>query len=197
MAYIPEKHQKYDLLPMCRKEGGEVFSYSSEMEHQIADLLPEHESVIPYGYDSYEAFDKQLAGYITQYGTEDGKLNRLGQLLSEYKSDIKRRNIKENWSVLKYIGESTGGIGGFTHGRYYYWPCFVEGPEYEGVIDDEEFTSYLASIGCSDKGYQSLDEALADGVREFASERDIWEIVEDPTGMATRMLGLDIGGTYE
>ncbi len=96
---------------MCRKEGGEVFSYSSEMEHQIADLLPEHESVIPYGYDSYEAFDKQLAGYITQYGTEDGKLNRLGQLLSEYKADIKRRNIKENWSVLKYIGESTGGIG--------------------------------------------------------------------------------------
>lgn len=135
--------------------------------------------------------------YITQYGTEDGKLNRLGQLLSEYNADIKRRNIKENWSVLKYIGESTGGIGGFTHGRYYYWPCFVEGPEYEGVIDDEEFTSYLASIGCSDKGYQSLDEALADGVREFASERDIWEIVEDPTGMATRMLGLDIGGTYE
>ncbi len=100
-------------------------------------------------------------------------------------------------SVLKYVGESTGGIGGFTHGRYYYWPCSVEEPEYEGVIDDEEFTSYLANIGHSDIAYQLLEEAGANGVKGFASERDIWEIVEDPTGMAARVFGLDIGGTYE
>ena len=95
---------------------------------------------------------------------------------------------KENWSVLKYVGRSTGGIGGFTHGRYYYWPCSVETPEYEGVIDDEEFTSYIASIGNASP-YQSLDEAAADeGVKEFASQCADWEIVEDSTGMAARIL---------
>jgi 3-methyladenine DNA glycosylase AlkD len=194
MAYIPVGHQKYDILPMCRESGGEVFSYSPDLENEISELLPDEESVIPYGYDSYEGFDKQLDDYISQYGTEDGKLNRLGQLLTAYKADIKRRNIKGNWSVVKYVGESTGGIGGFTHGRYYYWPCSIEEPAYEGVIDDEEFTSYLASIGQSGKAYQSLEDAAADGVKEFAQEGSDWEIVEDPTGMAARHLGIEHSG---
>lgn len=191
MAYIPVGHQQYDILPMCRETGGEVFSYSPDMENEIRKLLPGEESVIPYGYDSYEEFDKQLDDYISQYGTEDGKLNRLGQLLTEYKADIKRRNIKENWSVVKYVGKSTGGVGGFTHGRYYYWPCSIENPEYEGVIDDEEFTSYLASIG-SGGVYQSLEDAVADGgVKDFVRQSSDWVIAEDPTGMAARHLGIE------
>lgn len=191
MPYIPKEHKKYDLLPFCRENGGEVFSYPCEMENMICDLLPEGESVIPYGFDSYESFDKHLDDYISQFGTDDGKQNRLGQLLSEYKVDIKRRNIKENWSVVKYVGESTGDVGGFTYDRYYYWPCSIEVPEYEGVIDDEEFTSYLASIGQSGKAYQSLEDAVADGVKEFAQESFDWKIVEDPTGMAARYLGIE------
>ena len=188
MAYIPEKHLKYDILPMCRENGGEVFSYSSEMEYEIFDLLPDGESVIPYGYDSYEEFDRHIDNYILRYGIVGRQLNQLGQLLAEYKKDIKRRNVKENWSVLKYVGKSTGGVGGFTHGRYYYWPCSVETPEYEGVIGDDEFTSYLASIG-NDGPYQSLDEAITDGgIKEFADQCTDWEIVEDPTGMAARIL---------
>ena len=194
MAYIPVRHQQYDILPMCRKTGGEVFSYSSDMENEIRKLLPGEESVIPYGYDSYEEFDKQLDDYISQYGTEDSKLNRLGQLLTEYKADIKRRNIKENWSVVKYVGKSTGGVGGFTQGRYYYWPCSIENPEYEGVIDDEEFTSYLAGIG-SGGVYQSLEDAVADGgVKNFVLQNSDWVIAEDPTGMAARHLGIKKSG---
>lgn len=69
MAYIPLKHQQYDILPMCRRTGGEVFSYSSEMEHEIRKLLPIKESVLPYGHDSYEDFNLHLDGYISQYGT--------------------------------------------------------------------------------------------------------------------------------
>jgi hypothetical protein len=181
MAYIPLGHQHYDILPMCRDAGGEVFSYSSDMENEIRKLLPDEESVIPYGYDSYEGFDKQLEDYISQYGTEDGKLNRLGQLLTDYKADIKRRNVKENWSVVKYIGKSTDGVGGFTHGRYYYWPCSIENPEFEGVIDDEEFTSYLASIESG-------------GVEDFVWHDSDWIIAEDPTGMAARYLGIEKSG---
>lgn len=191
MAYIPIAHQKYDILPMCRKNGGEVFSYSPDLENEIRELLPGEESVIPYGYKSYEEFEKQLDDYISQYGIEGGKLNRLGQLLTEYKADIKLRNTKENWSVVKYVGKSTSGIGGFTHGRYYYWPCSIENPEYEGIIDDEEFTSYLASIG-NDGVYQSLEDAVADdGVKDFVRQNSDWEIAEDPTGMAARHLGIE------
>jgi len=46
-------------------------------------------------------------------------------------------NIKENWSVVNYLGETLDGCMGLTKGRYYYWPCSIETPEYEGVIDDE------------------------------------------------------------
>jgi hypothetical protein len=31
MTYIPEAHQKYDILPLCHSKGGEIFSYSPEL----------------------------------------------------------------------------------------------------------------------------------------------------------------------
>ncbi len=165
MAYIPVEHQKYGVLPTCRENGGEVFSYSSELEIKIGELLPYGEGVIPYGYDSYEEFEKRLDGYTSKYSIDGDNLDQLGQLLADYKSDIKHRNVKENWSVLKYVGESTDGAFGLTHGSYYYWPCSIDNPEYEGVIDDEEFTSYL-----------------------YPTDSHLWEIAEDPTGMAYRTL---------
>jgi hypothetical protein len=60
MAYIPIEHQKYDILPLCRQYGGEVFSYSTELENKIDRLLPDGESVIPYGYASYEQFEQLI-----------------------------------------------------------------------------------------------------------------------------------------
>ena len=76
-----------------------------------------------------------------------------------------RLNIKENWSVLRYIGKSHNSVGGLNNGKVYYWPCSIENPVYEGVIDDEEFTSYLYSTDSDDR-----------------------EILEDPTGMAYRTI---------
>ena len=35
MAYIPKQHEKYDLLPECRKHGGEVFDYPSKLIFKI------------------------------------------------------------------------------------------------------------------------------------------------------------------
>ena len=68
MPYIPKEHAKYTLLPFCREDGGEVFSYSCEMVTAIHDLLPEGESVIPYGFDSAESFDAQIDEYIVRFG---------------------------------------------------------------------------------------------------------------------------------
>ena len=164
MPYIPESHKKYNLLPFCVENGGEAFSYPSN-ESDISDMLPEGEHVVPFCYDSYAEFYTKLDSYITEYGTTDGELNELGTLIYKYKEQTKRMNIKENWSILRYVGESTDECLGLTHGRYYYWPCSVELPVYEGVIDDEEFTSY-----------------------SYSKSSEFWEIIEDPTGMAERAL---------
>ena len=49
MAYIPKEHEKYELLPMCRRNGGEVFSYPSGIVDELSKRLPEGENLIPYG----------------------------------------------------------------------------------------------------------------------------------------------------
>ena len=56
MPYIPKEHVKYDLLPFCRKNGGEVFEYPSELLDKVEKYLPDGESLIPYGYNSYEEY---------------------------------------------------------------------------------------------------------------------------------------------
>ncbi|MDR1604335.1 MAG: hypothetical protein LBS10_06035, partial [Gracilibacteraceae bacterium] len=70
MAYIPAAHEKYDLLPRCRKRGGEVFSYSSTKD--IDALLPVRTHITPYGYKSYDEYYAQLNEYIELYGTDGG-----------------------------------------------------------------------------------------------------------------------------
>lgn len=56
MVYIPEQHKKYELLPRCRKNGGEVFEYSSKLLYQVNSCLPYGVLLDPYGYKSYEEF---------------------------------------------------------------------------------------------------------------------------------------------
>ena len=121
-------------------------------------------------------------------GISDGQINSLGQKILEYKADIKKRNVKENWSVVKYVGETTG-LFGLTHGRHYYWPSSTDNPEYEGVIDDEEFTSYLMCDANSNTVYQSTDEATEKAkFFEYHKPYSNWEISEDPTGITRGVL---------
>lgn len=77
MAYIPVKHQKYDILPLCHENGGEVFSYSPELENKIDKFLPDGESIIPYGYESYEEYEKKINTYILKYGKSGENLSML------------------------------------------------------------------------------------------------------------------------
>jgi len=171
---------------MCAEDGREVFSYPSELEYQITDMLPEGEGVVPYGYNSYDDFYAELDRYIELFGSSNGELNALGRLLCEYKEKVRKMNVKENWSVLRYIGETTSDIFGLTHGRYYYWPCSIEHPEYEGVINNEEFTSYLAY---AEGTVISDDGIVLNGgkIKPYAGSAT-WEITEDPTGMAAKVL---------
>lgn len=174
--YIPADHAGCDLLPRCRRDGGEVFSYPAELD-VIDELLSKHEQgedaeqrvslLIPYGERSYSCYFEKLSAYIEKYRKLDPELSELIEWLA---AAVRRANVKEDWSVVRYTGdqydedESAQGSG-LTKGRCYYWPCSKEHPVYEGVIDDEEFTSYL-----------------------YPCDPDSWEIVSDPTGMASRAL---------
>jgi len=155
--YIPENHRKYPLLPSSRKDGGEVFSYPSELLSEVEAILPRGVGLTPYGYDSYEEYFAQIDKYVQKYADSD----RDKELFEKYKAKVAAMNQKEDWSVLRYLGPTTDELFGLTHGNVYYWPCSKDAPVYEGVIDDEEFTSYL-----------------------YSTEPEDWEILEDPTGMA-------------
>ena len=39
MPYIPKEHEKYDLLPYCRKDGGEVFEYPGGLINEAEELM--------------------------------------------------------------------------------------------------------------------------------------------------------------
>ncbi|MBP3593015.1 MAG: hypothetical protein J6J44_00660 [Lachnospiraceae bacterium] len=157
MAYIPKEHEKYDVLPMCRREGGEVFSYPSRQIEELGKKLPDDENMIPYGYRSMEEYMQRMEEYAARYFT----LESDKQLFVEFKTLMEEMNRKEEWSIVRYIGESDDNLFGLTHGHTYYWPCSKSNPKYEGVIDDEEFTSYW-----------------------YSTEPEDWEILLDPTGMA-------------
>lgn len=161
MPYIPEKHKKYNLLPYCREHSGEVFEYPDSLDEVDEILRLSGGSLMPYGYNSYEEYYRDVDRWIEKFKSDDDKR----ELLEQFKREMIQMNQKEQWSVLKYIGESTGSCFGLTNGNYYYWPTRIENPGYNGVIDDEEFTSYL-----------------------HPTEPQLWEIAEDPTGMAYRTI---------
>lgn len=156
MPYIPKEHEKYDLLPYCRKHGGEVFEYPSLL-NKLNTYLKADDHLDPYGYDSYEDYDCEIDRVAGLFSNQPEIL----ELFRKYKKAIHELNCKEQWSVLRYIGPSDDSVFGLTHGRCYYWPSSYANPVYSGVIDDEEYTAYL-----------------------HPTDPDLWEILEDPTGMA-------------
>ena len=174
MAYIPEKHKKYGLLPFSVENGSEVFSYPSGLVDAIEELIFELEDVpedsdcgrvsllIPYAVKSYEDYQVRIESYIEKYPEHE-----VADLLKLLSQQIRRMNVKEDWPIVRYVGHEFDGdkFAPLTAGRCYYWPCSRENPTYEGVIDNEEFTSYL-----------------------YPCSADSWEVVEDPTGMAQRAL---------
>lgn len=161
MAYIPDSHRKYNLLPYCTEHGGEVFSYPSQLLDKANKYTSDNECLIPYGYDSYDEYYEKVKKIADKFITQPFIYN----LFTAYLNQVMATNIKEDWSVLRYIGPDTDSFMGLTHGKCYYWPASKADPHYEGVIDDEEFTSYI-----------------------YPTNKEYWEILEDPTGMAYRTI---------
>ena len=161
MPYIPKEHEKYDLLPYCREDGGEVFDYPSELICVAEKLIGSSVGIFPYNYNSYEDYYKILDELIEAYSEQAETVDALKKV----RERVKEMNCKEEWSILKYIGPTDYELFSLTHGKNYYWPTRKSNPIYCGVVDDEEFTAYL-----------------------YPTEPDMWKILEDPTGMAYRTI---------
>lgn len=161
MPYIPINHEQYDLLPLCRKDGGEVFDYPSKLIYEAEQLLGSSEGLFPYNFDSYEDYYVSVDALIAKHEADGAVV----QKLHEVREMVAKMNHKEEWSILKYIGPSDDSCFGLTNGKNYYWPTRKENPVYCGVIDDEEFTASL-----------------------YPTEPHLWEILLDPTGMVHRTI---------
>lgn len=155
--YIPKEHEKYDLLPFCRQNGGEVFEYPGKLLDQLAQYTTEEDNLNPYGYESYEAYFADVDRVAKKFSDQPEAVT----LFERFKTRMREMNCKEEWSILKYIGPKEDRDFRLTPGHNYYWPSEKANPVYSGVIDDEEYTSYL-----------------------YPTDSDLWEILEDPTGMA-------------
>lgn len=156
MAVIPESHKKYNVLHSCKNS--ECFSYPS-----LSELEELGESNLdPYGFSSVEEYNTMIDRRIAICDSDE-KI----KLFRKLQADMIRMNNKCNWSICRFIGEDMppNDIFGLKKNRCYYWPCDIENPRYEGVIDEEEYTSYW-----------------------YPTEPDLWEILEDPTGMAYRTI---------
>ena len=133
MAYIPDKHKQYNLLPVCSKYGEEVFEYPSELILQAEEMLPQKESLIPYRYKSYDEYFSYIDSLIVKYQNNSS----LTEILEQVKQQTKEINKKDDWSVLRYFGESGRPFSGLTYNNNYYCPPSKNHPVYCGVIDIE------------------------------------------------------------
>ena len=162
MPYIPYEHETYRLLPRSRKEGGEVFEYPCDLLDQVNSILPEGEDLIPYGYDSIDSYCLEMEKWLDYFSEDKEKYD----LILRYYYKVVIQTFPEAWAVLKYVGESTDEGIGLTKGRFYYCPRPANVSGTFGVIDDEEFTSYM-----------------------YSCDPSLWVLYEDPTGEASKTLG--------
>jgi hypothetical protein len=176
--YIPKEHERYGLLPESREFGGEVFIWTDELDRVDAEIhKAEGEPVdddgfdvtylLPYGVASYDEYWNLLEGYAAKYAETDAKLSRD---IERLEAKLKEMNVKENWSVVKFLGGTDKApvpdeLDGLTKGSYYYWPADAADPKYIGVIDNEEFTTYL-----------------------YPTSPENWGIALDPLGIAAKAL---------
>ena len=167
MTYIPKEHKKYlkdGLLSHCRRLKREFIYRPSWLIDLLEYQLSKYrESPIPHGFFSYDDYFSFLDYLELKYSS---KIENLKNNIFELKTIIEKENHKEEWSICRFLGkEEDDIIPDLTTGKVYYWPTSIANPVYHGVIENDEFDTYPHSTKLED-----------------------WEILEDPSGMATRIL---------
>lgn len=80
MPCIPKSHEKYELLPLCRNSGGEVFDYPSKLICDAETLISSQKGLLPYNYDSYENYYGYLDKLIEEYAVYPDTVDALVRL---------------------------------------------------------------------------------------------------------------------
>ena len=131
-------------------------------------------------------FPYHPASYEEYYGELDTLMNQYPEakdLILKYKNSLLMLNDKTKWGIVRYHGESNIA---FTKGRYYYVPIYESDGHLVssgGVIDDEEFTSYLA-FDFSGKPRDTTDmgdDVIINEQINFVTQG--FEIIVDPDGV--------------
>lgn len=167
MTTIPKKHRKYiksGLLSHSRRIGAELLYQPYDLVTLLEFKLRKYRKFVSsYGCCSRKAYFRYLDSLVTKYGW---RLKNFKTEIKELKKTMKLWNRKNQWSVLRYIGETEDSSDPwYTHGKCYYFPASVSKSEYHGFFNNEEFFTDRCNI--------------------FKKE---WEILEDPSGMAKRVL---------
>lgn len=177
MTYIPNEHKKFEadgLLNHCRRLKTEFIYRPSSIISLLEYRLEKFRiSIIPHGFKSSEDYFSYLNEVLMKY---KNKIPNFEEDVNKLCEAIKEGNRKEEWSICRYVGkEEDYIIPDLTTGKVYYWPTSLKNPVYHGVVDNEEYDTYPHSTKNTD-----------------------WEIIEDPTGMAYRMLNSndDTGEEY-
>lgn len=69
MPYVPKRHEKYNVLPTCRKYNVEIFVWDNELLKKIQRLtnMTDH-MVCPYQrYKSYDEIIKEIDNWINKF----------------------------------------------------------------------------------------------------------------------------------
>lgn len=168
MAIIPEKHKKYNLLERWKR--CEIFVEDWALKDDLCERLGED-----HIERSFESIDEAVIYYESlKKQIQAPYKNLAADLLTEYVQDLEKKNHREVWSVLRYKGSGYGKHNTFETGRYYYMPCIAGEDVFLGALDDE-----------------------ADLVNWIPITYENWEIIDDPTGMAARVMAGEIEGTTE
>lgn len=186
LATSPAQYENLHLFPrvypFIAEDTPKIICYEKEeIENiSIAEIAAKFEKFIVKDFVKSEKgtdFPTYFEASITQeefsrwlkiFRDYRGKLFTGGICIKEYvelKKSIVATNNKAEWSVCRYVGKQKKVEDDLTKGRCYYWPSAINANFFRGIVDDEEYDSYLHKIYEAD-----------------------WEILEDPSGMARRVL---------
>ena len=106
MPHIPKEHEKFNLLPYCRRNGGEVFEYPSDLIHEAEQLLDAESGIFPYNYNSYDEYFGCIDKLIQNHNDNAEIVSKL----IEVRNAVQSMNQKEHWSVLRYVGTTDDAV---------------------------------------------------------------------------------------
>lgn len=99
--------------------------------------------IVMHGLSSLDKYLKHLEKLDRDFSPV---INNFHEEISLLKNSIVATNNKAEWSVCRYVGKQKKVEDDLTKGQCYYWPSAINANFFRGIVDDEEYDSYLHKI---------------------------------------------------